>query len=108
MSQLLDVSSISVRYGRLSVLRDVSLRVAKGELVCVIGQNGAGKSTLVKAIAGAVSPHQGAIRFKGHGLAGLAPEAIARMGLSYVPEGRHAFADMTVDENLAIGGYIHP
>ena len=108
MADLLTVSSISVRYGRPTVLRDVSLRLAKGELVCVIGQNGAGKSTLVKAIAGAVSPFQGSIRFRGTELVGRSPEAIARLGISYVPEGRHAFADMTVDENLLIGGYANP
>ena len=108
MADLLTVSSISVRYGRPTVLRDVSLRLAKGELVCVIGQNGAGKSTLVKAIAGAVSPFQGSIRFSGTELVGRSPEAIARLGISYVPEGRHAFADMTVDENLLIGGYANP
>ena len=103
---LLEVDAIGVRYGDLVALRDVSLTVAEGEMICIIGPNGAGKSTALAAIAGGVSPHRGDIRLDGRSLLGLRPERIARLGLSLVPEGRHIFGSLTVEENLRVGGYI--
>lgn len=106
MSVLLDVDNIFVRYGDLQALRGVTLTVAEGEVVCIIGPNGAGKSTILASIAGGVTPFQGAIRYRGEALVGRRPEEIARLGLSLVPEGRHIFGTLTVDENLRIGGYV--
>ena len=100
---LLEVTGLHVRYGELVALRDVSLTVAEGEVVCIIGPNGAGKSTLLAAVAGGVTPDKGTIRFQGHNLVNLPAERIARLGLSLVPEGRHIFGTLTVEENLLIG-----
>src|SRR5579864_6740062 len=102
---MLEVEDVHVNYGRLAALRGVSLRVDEGEIVCVIGPNGAGKSTTLAAIAGGVKPHQGTIRLDGTPLVGRAPEAISRLGVSLVPEGRHVFATLSVDENLRVGTY---
>lgn len=102
---LLEVDDIHVNYGRLAALRGVSLSVEQGEIVCIIGPNGAGKSTTLQAIAGGVRPHIGTILLDGVTLARKAPEAISRLGLSIVPEGRHVFATLSVDENLRIGSY---
>jgi branched-chain amino acid transport system ATP-binding protein len=77
---LLEVAGLHVRYGELVALRDVSLTVAEGEVVCIIGPNGAGKSTLLAAVAGGVTPDKGTIRFQGHNLVSLPAERIARLG----------------------------
>ena len=98
-----EVTGLHVRYSELVALRDVSLTVAEGEVVCIIGPNGAGKSTLLAAIAGGVTPNKGTIRFRGHSLVNLPAERVARLGLSLVPEGRHIFGTLTVEENLLIG-----
>ena len=100
---LLSIDDIYVRYGGLTAVRGVSLRVGEGEVVCVIGPNGAGKSSTLQAIAGAVPLASGRIRFDGQDIAGLKPESIARRGFSLVPEGRRIFASLTVDENLRLG-----
>lgn len=106
MGKLVEVDDVHVRYGDLVALRGVSLAVEESEVVCIIGPNGAGKSTMLAAIAGGVLPHAGAIRIDGQSILGQRPEQIARLGLSLVPEGRHIFGTLTVDENLRIGGYI--
>jgi branched-chain amino acid transport system ATP-binding protein len=103
---MLDVEDIHVTYGRLRALKGVSLRVGAGEIVCLIGPNGAGKSTTLAAIAGGVTPHRGSIRLDGKLLAGGKPEAVARLGVSLVPEGRHVFGTLTVAENLRIATYM--
>ena len=103
---LLEVANLSVRYGDLMALRDASITVDEGEVVCIIGPNGAGKSTTLAAIAGGVAPVAGDIRFDGDKILGRRPEQIARLGLSLVPEGRHIFGTLTVEENLQIGGYV--
>ena len=100
---LLSVSNITVRYGQLTALRNMSMQIAEGETLFITGPNGAGKSTLLKAIAGVVTPHQGAITFSGQSIAGRAPEDIARMGFTMVPEGRHVFGALTIEENLRLG-----
>jgi branched-chain amino acid transport system ATP-binding protein len=104
---LLNVAGLHVRYGELVALRDVSLSVSEGEVVCIIGPNGAGKSTLLAAIAGGVAPSKGTIRFRGQNVVDKSPEKIARLGLSLVPEGRHIFGSLTVEENLLIGASRH-
>ncbi|KMO18440.1 ABC transporter ATP-binding protein [Methylobacterium platani] len=106
MAPLLSVENIQVRYGDLVALRGVSLSVAEGEVVCIIGPNGAGKSTTMAAIAGGVVPHAGDIRLDGASIRGERPEKIARLGVSLVPEGRHVFGTLTVEENLAVGGHL--
>jgi branched-chain amino acid transport system ATP-binding protein len=102
---MLEVDDIYVNYARLAALRGVSLEVGEGEVVCILGPNGAGKSTTLAAIAGGVRPHRGAIRLNQTSLIGKPPEAISRLGVSFVPEGRHVFATLSVEENLRIGSY---
>ena len=79
------------------------MRVERGEIVCVVGPNGAGKSTTLHTIAGVLAPSAGAVRLDGRSILGQAPEAIARMGLSLVPEGRHVFTQLSVEENIRLG-----
>jgi branched-chain amino acid transport system ATP-binding protein len=102
---MLEVEDIYVSYGRLTALRGVSLSVGEGEIVCVIGPNGAGKSTMLAAIAGGVPLQAGTVRLSGRSIAGMVPEAISRLGVSLVPEGRHVFTTLTVEENLRIGTF---
>jgi branched-chain amino acid transport system ATP-binding protein len=106
MSAMLELSDVEVRYGRLVALRGLSMTVRQGEVVCLIGPNGAGKSTTMAAIAGGVPRHAGSIRFDGQELPARKPEQIAGLGLSLVPEGRHVFGTLTVEENLRVGGYL--
>ena len=100
---MLEIDRLTVRYGRLTALRGVSLKMMPGEIVFVTGPNGAGKSTLLKAIAGTVPCAEGTIRLDGVVSHGTSPESIARRGLSMVPEGRHVFTSLTVEENLRVG-----
>ncbi len=87
----------------MPAVRGASVRVEAGEIVCIVGPNGAGKTTTLSAIAGALVPAQGAIRLAGEPIGGLAPETIARKGVSLVPENRHVFTQLTVEENLRLG-----
>lgn len=103
---LLEIEDLHVRYGGIAAVRGLTLSVSPGEMVSIIGPNGAGKSTTLAAIAGGVAPLRGRIRLGGTELIGQWPEAIARAGISLVPEGRHVFATLTVEENLAIGTYM--
>jgi branched-chain amino acid transport system ATP-binding protein len=100
---MLELDGVEVRYGAVPAVRDLSLAVAKGEIVGLIGPNGAGKSTTLHAVAGLAPVHRGDIRFEGRPLRGRKPEAIVRSGITLVPEGRRIFADFTVDENLRLG-----
>jgi branched-chain amino acid transport system ATP-binding protein len=100
---MLEVRSLEVRYGAVAAVRDLTLRIGKGELVGLIGPNGAGKSTTLHAITGLVQPHSGDVRLDGQSVRGRTPEAIARAGVALVPEGRRIFADFTVEENLRLG-----
>jgi branched-chain amino acid transport system ATP-binding protein len=100
---LLEVEDLVARYGALTALRGVSLRLGEGEVFFVTGPNGAGKSTLLKAVAGVVRPAAGRVRLGGRDVTGAEPEAIARLGFSMVPEGRQVFAGLTVEENLRLG-----
>lgn len=101
---LLTVDSLTVAYGAVVALRAVSLEVSTGEIVTVLGPNGAGKSTLLRTLAGAMKPQHGSVTFDSKRMAGLAPETVLRRGISLVPEGRHVFPNLTVEENLTIGG----
>ncbi|MFZ2874950.1 MAG: ABC transporter ATP-binding protein [Phycisphaerales bacterium] len=102
---MLEVRDISVAYGAIKALHGVSLSVAKGEIVTLIGCNGAGKSTTLRAISGLVRPGSGDILYEGRTLRGAAPHEIVRLGLAHSPEGRGVFPNMTVSENLDLGAY---
>jgi branched-chain amino acid transport system ATP-binding protein len=102
---LLEVDGLVARYGRITALDGISLRVDEGEIVTLIGANGAGKTTTLRAISGLVRPAAGRIVFDGHELTSLAPDAIVRLGIGHAPEGRRVFARMTVGENLELGAY---
>jgi branched-chain amino acid transport system ATP-binding protein len=104
---LLLVKNLSVAYGRVEAARDVSLRVERGEFVAIIGSNGAGKSSTLKAIAGVVRPASGAILLRGKPVQGLRSHEMAKRGIVLVPEGRHVFADQSVEDNLILGAYLH-
>jgi len=97
---------VTAGYGRIAALRDVTLEVRRGELVCLIGANGAGKSTTLKAISGLVRPTAGRITWDGQEIQRLAPDEILRRGIAHCPEGRRVFPHMTVEENLAMGAYV--
>jgi branched-chain amino acid transport system ATP-binding protein len=99
---VLTVEALDVRYGAVRALRGIDLEVRKGEIVGLVGPNGAGKSTTLNAIAGLLRPAAGSINFEGHSVAGARPEAIVRLGLSLVPEGRQIFGTLTVEENLRV------
>lgn len=100
---MLALDSISAGYGEALVLREVSLTVKRGQIVCLFGRNGAGKTTTLRAIMGLVKRAGGAIRLDGHDLTGLKPHEIPGHGIGYVPQGRRLFTEMTVAENLEIG-----
>lgn len=103
---MLKVVNICSRYGSIKVLRNVTFHVAPGEIVALIGANGAGKSTLLRTISGLHRPTKGEIFFREKPIHGLAPERIVRRGLVQVPEARQLFPNMTVLENLELGGYL--
>jgi branched-chain amino acid transport system ATP-binding protein len=102
---MLEVSNLSVSYGGLRALTDVSLTVAEGQFVTVVGPNGAGKTTLFKTISGVVKPAAGRITFQGQDLAAMTPARRAHLGIAHVPEGRQVFKTLTVRENLEMGAY---
>jgi branched-chain amino acid transport system ATP-binding protein len=102
---LLQVRELAAGYGRIGVVSGVSLDVASGEVVTLIGSNGAGKSTLLKAIAGLIPPSAGAVVLGGVLVTGMAPERLVRAGLALVPEGRMLFGPMSVIENLLLGAH---
>ncbi len=101
------VENVVAGYGSgPNILKGLSLTVETGKTYCIIGPNGAGKSTLLKVVAGLLKPREGRIVFKGEVINGLRPDQILRMGLCYVPSDRSLFPDMTVRENLRMGGYV--
>ncbi|MHB1133491.1 MAG: ABC transporter ATP-binding protein [Chloroflexota bacterium] len=104
---MLEIDNLSVYYGRVRAVREVSLRVAAGEIVTVVGANGAGKSSLLNAVAGVAPVGAGQVRLRGEPITGLAPHALVGRGVGYVPEGRQTFATMTVHDNLLLGAYAH-
>jgi branched-chain amino acid transport system ATP-binding protein len=99
----LELDALDVRYGSVPAVRGVSLQVDRGELIGLIGPNGAGKSTTLHAIMGVVPAAAGDVRLAGRSLRGRTPEAIARSGISLVPEGRRIFGELSVEENLRLG-----
>jgi len=102
---LLILEGLQVAYGGIRAVKGIDLAVDEGELVCLIGANGAGKTTTLKAITGLVPAGTGRIVYQGEDLAGRRVHEIARRGLALVPEGRGVFAQLTIEENLAMGAY---
>lgn len=99
---MIEIADLSASYGKLQALNDVNLSVEAGKLMFVVGPNGAGKSTLLKCIAGLLRPRAGTIRFDGKDIVGSQPERLCRNGLALVPEGRHIFGSLSVEENLLL------
>lgn len=106
MMVALEVDGLSVRFGHLKAVRNVSFRVKTGSATVILGRNGAGKSSLLKAIAGVVKPNSGRVELFGEDLAHRAPDQRVRRGMVMIPEGRHVFPNLTVRENLILGGFL--
>jgi len=105
VTTLLELSGVEARYGPIKALHDVSLTVADGEIVALLGANGAGKTTTLRAVSGTVR-HTGEIAFEGKQIARGKPDAAARAGIAHVPEGRGLFTQLSVWENLRMGAYV--
>ncbi|PLX45731.1 MAG: ABC transporter ATP-binding protein [Hyphomicrobiales bacterium] len=105
---MLDVRDLQSNYGRVKALRGIDLYVEEGELVALVGANGAGKSTLMRAISGVQPVAGGAITFDGQDITGASPDKRVKLGISQVPEGRQVFAQMSVEDNLELGGITRP
>ena len=105
---MLEIRNLTAHYGHSQVLYDVSIDVKAGEFVSIIGANGAGKSSLMKVIMGLVPVSSGKLLFKGNDISRLEPWQRAGMKIGYVPEGRRVFSELTVAENLRIGGWVEP
>jgi len=104
---LLEVRQLEVHYGGIRAVAGVELEIAEGELVCLIGANGAGKTTTLKAICGLIASRSGTVRYGGEDISRAPVHELPRKGLVMVPEGRGIFAQLTVEENLAMGAYAH-
>jgi branched-chain amino acid transport system ATP-binding protein len=105
---VLELRGVEAAYGNITALRGVSLAVAPGEIVTVIGGNGAGKTTALRVVSGLLRPRAGQVLWEGERIDRLPPHAIVGRGISHVPEGRHVFSRLTVRENLALGAYLRP
>ena len=103
---MLKVENLNVYYGSIHALKGVSLSVNDGEIVTLIGANGAGKSTLLKTLSGLLKPKQGTIDYLNNSIVGKPAQTIVKAGISHVPEGRRVFADMSVEENIELGGFL--
>ena len=104
MTPLLELEDVEARYGPIKALHGVSLQVDEGKVVAVLGANGAGKTTTLRAVSNTVK-RSGDVRFAGRPLGRRPPESVAKLGIAHVPEGRGTFAELTVMENLRLGGY---
>ncbi|EPR42188.1 ABC transporter related protein [Desulfovibrio sp. X2] len=103
---MLELDHVSISYGPVAAVEDVSLRVNEGEIVTLIGANGAGKTTILRAVSRLLRVKKGAIRFEGRDIAGLGPDKVVRLGIAHSPEGRQVLAKLTVRDNLELGAYI--
>ena len=104
--KMFEIKNLSVNYGGIEAVRDISFSVEEGSIVTLIGANGAGKSTTLRTIAGLVKPRSGSISFLGEDITGKDPSYIVGKGITLVPEGRKIFPDLTVLEHLRIGAYL--
>jgi branched-chain amino acid transport system ATP-binding protein len=103
---MLEIKNLAVSYGAINALHGISLSVPSGSIVTLIGSNGAGKTTTLKTVSGLLKPKSGEIIYDGKNIAGLPPHEIVARGLSHVPEGRMIFANLSVQENLAMGAFL--
>jgi len=103
---LLSMENVTTGYGKAQVLKKVNISLEKGEIVALIGANGAGKTTALRCIAGVIKPWEGTIKFNNQKIDALEPYEIVSLGISYCPEGRDIFANLSVYENLKVGGYL--
>jgi branched-chain amino acid transport system ATP-binding protein len=103
---LLEINKINVFYGSVHILRDVSLKIERGEIVALVGSNAAGKTTLLRTISGLIHPRSGRILFKNESIENLPPYEIIKRGIAHIPEGRRIFPFMTVKENIEMGNFI--
>ncbi len=103
---MLKVTNLSVSYGAIRAIEDVSLQIEPGAIVTLVGSNGAGKTTTLRALSGLLKPRAGRVEFFGEDITHLAAHQIVSLGLCHVPEGRMVFANLTVAENLAMGAYL--
>ena len=106
MSNILEIKNLSVNFGGIKAVNDISMAVEEGKIVTLIGANGAGKSTILRSISGIVKPQTGEILLNGQNILGMSPDAIVSRGVTLVPEGRRVFPNLTVQENLKIGAYL--
>jgi branched-chain amino acid transport system ATP-binding protein len=104
---LLELSDLNVRYGGITALHGISVEVAEGEIVALLGANGAGKTTTLRTTSGLHKPYSGQVRYEGERIDQLAPHQICALGIGHVPEGRRIFPRMSVDENLDMGAYLN-
>ncbi|MGE5175700.1 MAG: ABC transporter ATP-binding protein [Hyphomicrobiales bacterium] len=102
---MLALEDVHVHYGAIHALKGISIEVARGQIVTLVGANGAGKSTTLRAVSNLLKPSAGAIRFDGRSIVGTPPHEIVGLGVSHVPEGRLVFANLSVDDNLELGAY---
>jgi len=103
---LLSIENVTTGYEKAQVLKKVNINLGKGEIVALIGANGAGKTTALRCIAGVIKPWEGTIKFNNQKIDALEPYEIVSLGISYCPEGRDIFANLSVYENLKVGGYL--
>src|SRR5438034_4597607 len=105
---MLQIEQLQVSYGETLILRGVDLEVGPGQVVCLMGRNGVGKTTLLKSVMGLLRPRSGRVTFEGKDITNARPEARARAGIGYVPQGREIFPQLTVRENLQVGLMANP
>jgi len=103
---MLEIQRIDSGYGKIRILKDITLSIEKGEMVALVGPNGAGKTTLLKTIAGMITPSKGDILLENASIADIPPHKASAKGIAYVPEGRRVFSAMSVEENLLMGTYL--
>lgn len=103
---MLEIKDLRVKYGGITALDGISMKVPEGKIITLVGANGAGKSTTLRSITKLVNPVSGSVTYEGKELTHMNTQDIVKLGITLVPEGRHVFADMTVDENLMIGAYL--
>jgi len=105
---MLEIEDLVVRYGKVPAVSGLSLDVREGEIVCIVGPNGAGKSTTLMTVAGELEPASGSVKFAGEDIGGRSVEQVVRLGVAMVPENRHIFGRMTVEENLRLATFARP
>ncbi|MDO5707570.1 MAG: ABC transporter ATP-binding protein [Andreesenia angusta] len=103
---MLSIKDLEVYYGVINAIKGISFEVNTGEIVTLIGANGAGKTTILQTLSGLIKPRNGSINYQGENLLSIDPHNIVRKGIAHVPEGRRIFPNMTVEDNLELGGYI--